>query len=53
MSFSSSDSCRESFEKLKILSLQFQYIFSFLLFVIRNRELFRSDSDTIQTFICP
>ena len=33
------------FKKLNILSLKSQYIFSLLLFVVRNRELCKSNSD--------
>jgi hypothetical protein len=38
-------SCRELFKKLKILLLPSQYIFSLLLFVIKNRDLFKSNSE--------
>jgi hypothetical protein len=40
----SPDSCRELFKKLKILPLQSQYIFSLLLFMAKNREQFKSNS---------
>jgi hypothetical protein len=43
--FPSSVSCRELFKKLKILLLQSQYILSLLLFVIKNRDLFKSNSE--------
>jgi len=39
------DSCRTLFKKLSILPLKSQYIFSLLLFVVRNRELYKSNSD--------
>ena len=38
-------SCRELFKKLKIRPLPSQYIFSLLLFVIKNRDLFKSKSE--------
>jgi hypothetical protein len=38
-------SCRELFKKLKILPLPSQYIFSLLLFVIKNTDLFKSNSE--------
>jgi hypothetical protein len=38
-------SCRELFKKLKILPLPSQYIFSLLLLVIKNRDLFKSNSE--------
>jgi hypothetical protein len=41
----SRDSCRELFKKLKILPLQLQYIFSLLLFVVKNREQFKFNSE--------
>jgi hypothetical protein len=34
------DSCRELFKKLQILPFQSQYIFSLLLFVIKNKNYF-------------
>jgi hypothetical protein len=40
----SRDSCRELFKKIKILPLKSQYIFSFLLFVVKNREQFKFNS---------
>jgi hypothetical protein len=45
------DSCRELFEKLKILPLPLQYIFSHLLFVVKKREQskFNSEIDSINT----
>jgi len=39
------DSCRELFKKLQILSLSSQYILSLLMFVVKNRELFKLNSD--------
>ena len=39
------DSCRELFKSLQILPLASQYIFSLLMFVVKNRELFRLNSD--------
>jgi hypothetical protein len=41
----SRDSCRELFKKLKILPLCSQYIFSLLIFVVKNKELFVTNSD--------
>ena len=38
----SRDYCPELFKKLNILPLQAQYMFSLLLFVIKNRELYKS-----------
>jgi hypothetical protein len=38
------DSCRELFKEHKILNLPSQYIFSLLLFVIRNMSLFAPNS---------
>ena len=39
------DSCRQLFKNLKILPLKSQYIFSFLLFVAENRDLYESNSE--------
>jgi hypothetical protein len=39
------DSCREWFKKFQILPLPSQYVFSFLMFVVKNRELFKLNSD--------
>jgi len=39
------DSCREHFNKLKILPLQSQYILSFLLFVVHNGDYFKVNSE--------
>jgi len=42
---SSRDSCHELFKNLEVLPLQSHYIFSLLLFVVKNRNLFGSNSD--------
>jgi len=39
------DSCRQLFKNLKILPLKSQYIFSLLLFVAKNRDLYESNSE--------
>ena len=39
------DSCRQLFQTLQILTVPSQYIFSLLVFVIKNRGLFLSNSD--------
>ena len=39
------DSCRDLFKKLNILPLQSQYIFSPLMFVVKNKDLFITNSD--------
>jgi hypothetical protein len=39
------DSCCQLFRNLKILPLKSQYIFSLLLFVAENRELYESNSE--------
>jgi hypothetical protein len=39
------DSCRELLKKLQILTLQSQYIFSLLVFVVKNRSYFIFNSD--------
>jgi hypothetical protein len=41
------DSCRGLFKKLHILPLQSQYISSILLFVVKNRNYFRSNTDIL------
>jgi hypothetical protein len=41
----SRDSCRELYMKLKILPLCSQYICSLLLFVVKNKDLFLSNSE--------
>jgi len=38
-------SCREKLRELKILPLHSQYIFSLLLFVVKNKVLFKSNPD--------
>jgi len=40
MNVDSRTSCRNLFKQLNILSLKSQYIFSLMMFVVRNRELF-------------
>jgi hypothetical protein len=39
-------SCRDLFKKLDILPLKSQYIFSVLLFVVKNKKLFTTDYDS-------
>jgi hypothetical protein len=39
------DSCRQLFKNLKRLPLKSQYIFSLLLFVAENRDLYESNSE--------
>ena len=39
------DSCRELFKKLQILPLQSEYIFSLLLFVIKNKNYFKFNTE--------
>ena len=45
------DSCREFFKILKILPLSAQYIYSLLMFVVNNRNLFLDNEElyTIKT----
>jgi len=45
MNCSSRNSCHDLFKKLNIFLSQSQYLFSLLLFVIKNRDLFRSNSE--------
>jgi hypothetical protein len=45
MGSTSRDSCQELLKNLEVLPLQFRYIFSLLWFVVKNRELLRSNSD--------
>jgi len=42
---SSRDTCWQLFKHLQILSLPSQYIFSLLVFVIKNRDFFQSNSE--------
>ena len=37
------DSCRNVFTKLNILPLQSQYIFSLLMFVVKNKDIFKTN----------
>jgi hypothetical protein len=46
------DSCHGLFKKLQILPLQFQYIFSLLLFVTKKRNYFIGNTDTHDTDTC-
>jgi len=39
------DSCQGWFKKLQILPLYSQYIYSLLMFVVKNRDLFKLNSD--------
>jgi hypothetical protein len=39
------DSCHQLFKNLKILPLKSQYIFSLLLFVAKNIDLYESNSE--------
>jgi hypothetical protein len=39
------DSCREHFRDMNILPLRLQYIYSLVMFVIKNREIFNTNSD--------
>jgi hypothetical protein len=41
----SRDSCRQLFKRLEILPLQFQYIFSVLLFVVKNKVLYTTNQE--------
>jgi len=41
----SHDTCRQLFKHFQILSIPSQYIFSLLLFVIKNRDFFQSNSE--------
>ena len=45
MNASIKDSCRQLFKILNILPLKSQYIFSLLLFVAKNRDLYESNSE--------
>jgi len=39
------DSCRDLFKKLNILPFQSQYTFSLLMFVVKNKGIFKTNSD--------
>jgi hypothetical protein len=39
------ESCREHFREMKILPLRSQYIFSLVMFVVKNRDIFNINSD--------
>jgi len=39
------DSCRQLFKRLEILPLQSQYIFSVLLFVVKNEDLYTTNQE--------
>ena len=41
----SRDSCRQLFKRLEILPLQSQYIFSVLLFVVKNKDLYTTNQE--------
>ena len=41
----SRDSCRQLFKRLEILLLQSQYIFSVLLFVVKNKDLYSTNQE--------
>jgi hypothetical protein len=45
MGCNSRDSCSNLFKKLEILPLKSQYIFSLLLFVVNNTDLFWTNSE--------
>jgi len=45
MNWGNKDSCRNLFTKLNIILLQSQYIFSLLVFVVKNKYLFKTNSD--------
>jgi hypothetical protein len=45
MGWRSRTSCRNLFSKLKMLPLASQYIFSLMLFVVKNKDLFISNSE--------
>ena len=44
MNAGNKDSCRDLFKKLHVLPLQSQYIFSLLMFVAKNTDLFKTNS---------
>jgi len=39
------DSCRQLFKKFENLPLKFQYIFSVLLFVAKNKDLYKTNQE--------
>jgi hypothetical protein len=41
----SRDSCRQLFKRLEILPLQSQYIFSVLLFLVKNKDLYTTNQE--------
>jgi hypothetical protein len=41
----SRDSCRQLFKRMEILPLQSQYIFSVLLFVVKNKDLYSTNQE--------
>jgi len=45
MNLCNKDSCRDVFKKLNILPLQSQYIFSLLMFVVKNKDLLKNISE--------
>jgi hypothetical protein len=45
MNLNKRDSCRELFKQLNIFPLQSQYIFSILIFISKNRNLFKCNSE--------
>jgi hypothetical protein len=42
-------SYREHFRDINILPLRLQYIYSLMMFVIKNREIFNTNSDCYET----
>jgi len=60
MGYSSTDSCCELFKNLEVLLLRSQYIFSLLLFAVKNRDclglilmFITLIQDIIRTYIYP
>jgi hypothetical protein len=43
------ESCEELFKQLQIMSLYYQYIYSLLIFVVKNRDIFKLNSDIYST----
>ena len=43
MNSGNKDSCRDLFKQLHILPLQSQYIFSVLMFVVKNKDFFKNE----------